>query len=334
MTIKLHSLFRYLTIIFSSLLATSCLNDNNDPQTQLSGVVIKGDNYRPILTVGYNDTANRLSELMDSGNGVKTTNLTILRQAENLTEYYCDNPNGTLVITKTNPNTEKFVFNDCKIEINNKTNQFDGISHIKTSINSGLEAHIGSSDNSWNITRDITFENFSQTLTIKKGRQLIEEVIENLSNGVIVVDSSNDALNSLETRTLKSSNITIVTTETDGNKITRELSDVYYDTFINHTTGNKEIDLDLGGEITTIGTLLLKTVKPIELASNNEPLSGSAELSTGASTLKFTTEGHLRVSIDSENNGDFEVLPVDIWGNIGGDHCYGETCSALQLLSP
>lgn len=310
-------------LIFSSMLCTSLVACGSSKEEiiedviedTLNGAVINASNYQDIMQNGIINSAKITAGLMFAGNEIDTSVMVVSDSTENSFTYDCDNPNGTLIVTKINETTEQWYFDNCHITGYEPDSSYNGSVIINSVIHSGAYSDIGSYDADWRISQTVTLNNFTQISPINSGDI-------NTSNGGFTLDTSNDLTTELNISTMSSTDLVIDSVDaTSGVATTYDFSNIYYDLQEDIFDKSLKTDLDFIAEITDIGDLQMTTDPELVYDTNEILQSGTITITTGNSSAKMVALGNnsVEISLDANNDGYYEINVPSNWTNLYED---------------
>ena len=308
-------------LILASILSTTLVacgggggsDSAEDDTSASSGLVITNSNYEAAFKTGVAGSFEVALRLMFSGNDVDVNDLTLMSSTSSTRTYSCDNQGGTLQITALSSDTNEVVFDDCQVSSFGSSSHYQGITTVKTVVNSGSLNDIGSYNSDWDITQTISFNNYIETSPAVNG-------MSRRANGNMILESSNNLSDAVNQSAMRSMNLTIDLTDVSNVTTTYSFSDIYYDLQEDIDTEYLQSDIDFTATITGIGNVDLITTTPLEFDDIGTLLSGEGHVTTGASSAKMVATGsdNIAISLDPENDETYESPIVTTWSAIGG----------------
>ncbi len=323
MHIRKKSLLSALSIIAFGTAVVSCGGSGGStPAATLNGITIDANNYEAVLRSGVVASADTLEDLINLGDEIDPSTLDLFQINNNVSSYRCNNQDGTLQYTQINPSTIELVFTNCDLPRNSPTTRYNNKVVVEVLSSSGNVDQIPDINFNWSLTQKATFTDLTLSDPVTGGvaREVNQTIVYN--GDAVVLQSNTMASSSLHNQ-LTSSNLTVDNTDSSGNQVSYQYSQLLYDTLSNYSNDNTDIDYDFTANITGIGDIQLTTNPVLKFVTNAATLdSGSTVLTTGKSTVKFEATGNnaVDVSIDPENDGTFEAPITTDWNVLTGSN--------------
>ncbi|MGB1309777.1 MAG: hypothetical protein ACPG47_01135 [Leucothrix sp.] len=312
MNFKKQSSYKLLLAGITCVTLTAC-GGSDETVIQPTGLIVDSSNYQSAFRTGVAGTTKLSLKLMFAGNDIDPDDLTLQSSTATSKNYACDNVGGTIEITQLNSDTQEWVFNNCHTT-ETPTNRYHGTTTMKTVVNSGMAANVGSYLHDWNITQTIALNNFSQTSPITNGEN-------STANGTIEMTSSNSLTNNRFSTTMTSNDLSFAVVDASSATTNYDFSDMFYSLDEDTTAAEKVTsDIEFVGNISGLGEVSLDTNPALVFDSNGKLESGAGTVKVGQSAGKLVGTGNdgVAISLDPENDGTFEAAISTTWSAIYG----------------
>ena len=281
--------------------------------TGLNGIVINNSNYESAFKTGVTGSFNLALNLMFSGDDIETDNLVLSSFTSTTRNYDCYNQGGTMQKTELGNNTTELVFDDCLITEFGSSSHHQGITTIKTVLNSGDGNNLDSYLHNWDITQTVTFNDYTETSPAVNGTSV-------RANGGMILESSNNLEDEVNRTAMRSTNLVLDSTDVSDVVTTYAFSDIYYDLQEDIVDDSLQSEFDFTANITGLGDVDMVTNPVLQFDDVGTLLSGSGFVTTGNSVGRMVATGNdnIEISLDPENDGTYESPILTTWSAIGG----------------